>query len=120
MVKDDKHRTRGLVYGGEEIDLAKRPLLRRFIGRAQEEAHRFAIEYHRNARGKAMLRSELDGVPGIGPKRRAALLSMFGGAERVKAATEDELASAPGMTRAAARELLAYFSKPEGDSRSRG
>jgi excinuclease ABC subunit C len=110
MVKDDKHRTRGLVYGGEELDLKKLPLLYRFTGRVQEEVHRFAIEYHRNARGRAMLRSELDGVPGIGPKRRNALLARFGSSERIKAATEDELSLTPGMTRVAAKKLLAYFS----------
>jgi excinuclease ABC subunit C len=75
----------------------------------QEEVHRFAIEYHRQARGKAMLRSELDAAPGRGPKRRAALLSEFGSLERIKSATEEELSRAPGMTRTAARKLLAHF-----------
>ncbi|MDR1247131.1 MAG: excinuclease ABC subunit UvrC [Clostridiales Family XIII bacterium] len=110
MVKDDKHRTRGLVCGGEEFDLKNNPLLYRFTGRVQEEVHRFAVEYHRNERGKAMLRSEFDGIPGIGPKRRNALLSRFGSSERIKAATEEELSLTPGMTRAAAKSLLAHFS----------
>jgi excinuclease ABC subunit C len=111
MVKDDKHRTRGLVYRGEEFDLKKHPLLYRFTGRVQEEVHRFAIAYHREARGKAMTRSELDGVRGIGPKRRNALLAHFGGTERIKAASEGELLQVPGMTRAAAQALRAHFSK---------
>jgi excinuclease ABC subunit C len=113
MVKDDKHRTRGLVLGGVEFDLKSRPLLYHFTGKVQEEAHRFAIEYHRGARGKAMLHSELDEIPGIGPKRRNALLTRFGGLERIKAASEDELARTPGMTRAAARRLAAHFSARE-------
>jgi excinuclease ABC subunit C len=110
MVKDDKHRTRGLVCNGAELDLKQHPLLYHFTGKVQEETHRFAIEYHRGARGKTMLRSELDGVPGIGPKRRNALLAHFGNIERIKAATEEELLQAPGMTRAAARNLAAHFS----------
>jgi excinuclease ABC subunit C len=111
MVKDDKHRTRGLVFRGEEFDLKKRPLLYHFTGRVQEEVHRFAIAYHREARGKAMTRSALDDVRGIGPKRRNALLAHFGGAERIKAASEEELSQVPGMTRAAAQALRAHFSK---------
>ncbi|MDR2296119.1 MAG: excinuclease ABC subunit UvrC [Clostridiales Family XIII bacterium] len=110
MVKDDKHRTRGLVYRGAELDLKIRPLLYHFTGKVQEEVHRFAIEYHRGARGKAMIRSELDGVPGIGPKRRNALLARFGSVDRIKSASEEELSQTPGMTRAAARDLLAHFS----------
>jgi excinuclease ABC subunit C len=117
MVKDDKHRTRGLVFRGAELDLKKHPLLYRFTGRVQEEVHRFAIEYHRGARGKAMLRSELDDAPGIGPKRRNALLVRFGSVERIKAASEEELAQTPGMTRAAARKLSAHFSAQGRESR---
>jgi excinuclease ABC subunit C len=111
MVKDDRHRTRGLIYNGEELDLKKHPPLYHFTGRLQEEVHRFAIDYHRDSRGKRMLRSELDGAPGIGPKRRNALLVRFGSAERIKTATEEELCETPGMTRAAARALLAYFAE---------
>jgi excinuclease ABC subunit C len=111
MVKDDKHRTRGLVYDGVEFDLKKTPLLYHFTGKLQEEVHRFAIEYHRGARGKAMLRSELDGIEGIGPKRRNALLEKFGSMARIRAASEEELSETPGMTRAAARKLLERFSE---------
>jgi excinuclease ABC subunit C len=113
MVKDDKHRTRGLICGGEELDLKKLPLMYHFIGRVQEEVHRFAIDYHKSTRGKNMLRSELDDAPGIGPKRRNALLSHFGSTERIKAATEDELSKAPGMTGSAAKKLAEYFSDSE-------
>jgi excinuclease ABC subunit C len=109
MVKDDKHRTRGLVFRGEEFDLKRHPLLYHFTGTVQEEVHRFAIEYHRGVRGKAMTRSALDDIPGIGPKRRNALLARFGGLAGIKAASEDELSLTPGMTRAAARRLLEHF-----------
>jgi excinuclease ABC subunit C len=112
MVKDDKHRTRGLVCGGAEFDLKKHPLLYHFTGKVQEEVHRFAVEYHRGARGREMLRSELDGIAGIGPKRRNALLARFGSAERIRTASEEELSETPGMTRAAARKLRAHFSEP--------
>jgi excinuclease ABC subunit C len=110
MVKDDKHRTRGLVFRGAELNLKEHPLLYHFTGRVQEEAHRFAIEHHRGARGKKMLHSALDEIPGIGPKRRNALLTRFGGLEGIKAASEEELSQTPGMTRAAARRLTAHFS----------
>ncbi|MDR3294466.1 MAG: excinuclease ABC subunit UvrC [Clostridiales Family XIII bacterium] len=116
MVKDDRHRTRGLVYGGEELDLKKNPLLYHFTGTIQEEVHRFAVEYHRGRRGKAMLRSELDGIDGIGPKRRNALLAHFGSLDAVKAASEDELVRAPGMNRAAAKKLRAHFGGAGEDS----
>jgi excinuclease ABC subunit C len=110
MVKNDSHRTRGLIYNGEELELKAHPLLYHYIGTVQEEVHRFAIEYHRGLRARKLVHSELDDIDGIGEKRRGALLSHFGGLEGIKAATEDELAGVPGMNKAAARKVKSYFS----------
>jgi excinuclease ABC subunit C len=75
------------------------------VQRLRDEAHRFAITYHRNIRGKKSLRSQLDDVPGVGPARKKALLRQFGSLRAIKAASLDELASVPGMTRRTAEEL---------------
>lgn len=129
MVKDDKHRTRALVYrkseafGGktgaydfgdspyEEIPLAGKTMLFRYIGRMQEEVHRFAIEYHRKLRSKNAEGSVLDEIPGIGPVRRAALLKHFKSVEQIKSASLDELSSAPDMTEASAQNVWEFFHK---------
>jgi len=112
MVKDDKHRTRGLVSArtDEEVDLLALPNAYHLIGTIQEEVHRFAVEYHRGVRGKRLTESALDAIPGIGEKRRAALLLKFGSIEGIKAATEEELAAVPGMTREAARRVKKQLS----------
>jgi excinuclease ABC subunit C len=73
--------------------------------RVRDEAHRFAITYHRKVRGKQTIISQLDGVPGIGPKRRSALLKHFGSIDAIRAASVEELAAVPGMTRKAAEQL---------------
>jgi excinuclease ABC subunit C len=117
MVKDDRHRTRGLVYlpgGGAgdkttEEPLAGQPALYRFLGTVQEEVHRFAIDYHRKLRDKKPLGSVLDGIPGVGPARRNALLARFGSVENIRAATEAELASVPGIPPALAAAIRQYF-----------
>lgn len=113
MVKDDEHRTRALVYAdGDsfgEIPLKDKPLLFSYIGTVQEEVHRFAIEYHRSLRDKGKLRSELDEIEGIGPARRNALLEHFGSIDRIREATAEELAAAPGVTERAARSVYEYF-----------
>ena len=75
--------------------------------RVRDEAHRFAITYHRTVRSKQTIISQLDGVPGIGPKRRSALLKHFGSINAIRAASEEELAAVPGMTRKAAEQLKA-------------
>jgi excinuclease ABC subunit C len=75
--------------------------------RVRDEAHRFAITYHRKVRTKQTIISQLDGVPGIGSKRRSALLKHFGSIDAIRAASEDELAAVPGMTRKAAEQLKA-------------
>ncbi|MDR3364563.1 MAG: excinuclease ABC subunit UvrC [Clostridiales Family XIII bacterium] len=109
MVKDDRHRTRGLVSGGIETDLTQTPELYRLVGTIQEEVHRFAVEYHRGVRGKKLTKSELDDIKGIGEKRKRALLLKYGGVEGVRAAAADELAAVPGMGRAAAEAVAAHF-----------
>jgi len=109
MVKDDRHRTRALLYEGTEFPLEKEPLLFHFVGAIQEEVHRFSIEYQRSVRGKAMTRSLLDEIPGIGEKRRNALLLRFGSIDRIREATAEELAETPGMTEAAAEAVLTFL-----------
>ena len=111
MVKDEKHRTRGLVSGGTETDLSETPELYHLIGAIQEEVHRFAVDYHRGVRGKKAVKSALDDIPGIGEKRRRALLLKYGGIEAIKSATVEELAAVPGMNRAAAEAVAAWFQK---------
>jgi excinuclease ABC subunit C len=117
MVKDDKHRTRALIYRKkdsdeyEEIPLAGKNLLFKYIGRMQEEVHRFAIEYHRNVRNKRVGTSVLDDIEGIGPARRTALLEHFKSVDNIKAATLEELENAPSMNRKAAENVRRYFNK---------
>ncbi|MBQ4595372.1 MAG: hypothetical protein IJB14_00250, partial [Firmicutes bacterium] len=124
MVKDDKHRTRALVYrkgqaiaGGvpealyEEIPLAGKNMLYKYIGRMQEEVHRFAIEYHRKVRSKNAELSVLDEIQGIGPARRAALLKHFKSVDAVKAASLSEIEEVQGMTTAAAMSVWSFFHK---------
>ena len=111
MAKDDKHRTRALVYMDQEYDLKHQSDLYSFLGTIQEEVHRFAIEYHRKLRGKQMTRSVLDGIEGIGEKRKLALLSHFGSVDNIRAASVDELSRAPGMNLAVAEKVSEYFAK---------
>ncbi|HWQ77227.1 MAG TPA: excinuclease ABC subunit UvrC [Anaerovoracaceae bacterium] len=108
MVKDDKHRTRGLIFREQELGLKENPILYRYISSIQEEVHRFAIEYHQGLRKKSLQRSALDAVEGIGEKRRNALLTHFGSIDRIKEATLEELQKAPGMTRPAAEKIIAW------------
>ncbi|MDR0356969.1 MAG: excinuclease ABC subunit UvrC [Clostridiales Family XIII bacterium] len=111
MVKDDKHRTRGLVFGGAEFDLKATPALFHLIGGIQEEVHRFAIDYHRGARKSSAVRSRLDEIPGIGERRRNALLTKFGSIDAIRNAEEDDLAAVPGMNRSAAKQVRAFFER---------
>ena len=104
MVKDDRHRTRALVTPeGREIGIAGQQAVFALIGQIQEETHRFAITYHHQKHGKSALRSALDGIPGIGPKRQEALRKRFGSVKRIREAEESELAAVLGP--AAARSL---------------
>lgn len=109
MVKDDNHRTRGLYYNNVELPIDKHSEGFRLITRIQDEAHRFAIEYHRALRGKGQVKSILDDIPDIGPTRRKALMRQFKAIEAVKEATVEELESAPGMNRKAAESVYNFF-----------
>ncbi|MDF3002858.1 MAG: uvrC [Bacillota bacterium] len=111
MVKDDKHRTRGLLRAEKELDLKTDPVLYQFVASVQEEVHRFAIDYHRDLRKKSLQRSALDTIEGIGEKRRNALLSHFGSIDRIKEATLEELCQVPEITKPAAEKVLAWAAK---------
>ena len=109
MVKDDNHRTRGLYYNNVEVPIDKHSEGFRLITRIQDEAHRFAIEYHRSLRVKGQVKSVLDDIPDIGPARRKALMKQFKSLEAVKEATIEELEAAPGMNRKAAQSVYQFF-----------
>ncbi len=109
MVKDDRHRTRGLYYEDREIPIDPRSEAFKLMTRIQDETHRFAIEYHRSLRGKAQVHSVLDDIPGIGPARRRALMNALSDIEAIRAADGKTLAAIPGMTRETARTVYAFF-----------
>ncbi len=116
MAKDDRHRTRALVFeDGREIDLVHHNVLFRYCGTIQEEVHRFAIDYHHRLHSKNSFHSELDDIPGIGPKRRNDLLYHFKSMDAIRAVSEEELMEVPSMSRQAAENIRAYFaSHPAG------
>ena len=111
MVKDDHHRTRGLYYNNKEIPIDRSGEAFKLITRIQDEAHRFAIEYHRSLRGKAQTSSILDEIPGIGPARRKALMREFGSIEEIMEADEERLLQVPEITQGAAEEIFRFFHK---------
>ena len=111
MVKDEKHRTRGLIYQDRELDLKTNPILFKYIGTIQEEVHRFAIDYHRGLRDKSLQRSALDKIDGIGEKRRNALLAHFGSIDKIKEATLEELCKVNGITKPAAEKIREWATK---------
>ena len=110
LVKDDKHRTRGIIYNGEEKIIRRGSNLMHFITRVQDEVHRFAITYHRSLRDKRTLHSTLEDIPGVGEKRRKSLLTKFGSVEKIKRATYEELINTPGVDRKSAENIIKYFS----------
>ena len=111
MVKDDRHRTRALITSaGHEIGIVGNQAVFSFIGTIQEETHRFAIEYHRSLRS-ASIGSRLDGIPGVGEKRRTALLKQFRSVKAIRDAGVDELAAV--VPRSAAQAIYAYFHEEE-------
>ena len=112
MVKDDKHRTRGLYFRNVEIPIDRNSEGFKLITRVQDEAHRFAIEYHRLLRSKGQVRSILDDIPGIGPTRRKELMRHFQGIDDIKAATVEELSGLPGMNKKAAEQVYTFFHAP--------
>lgn len=109
MVKDDHHRTRGLYYQNKEIAVNRDSEAFRLITRIQDEAHRFAIEYHRQLRGKGQVHSILDDIDGIGPARRKALMRQYLSLEDIKKASVEELANVPSMNEKAAESVYKFF-----------
>lgn len=109
MVKDDHHRTRGLYFQNQEIPIDTSGEGFRLITRIQDEAHRFAIEYHRSLRSKEQVHSILDDIPGIGDTRRKALMRHFKSLENIRDASPEELAQAESMNAASARQVYDFF-----------
>lgn len=109
MVKDDNHRTRGLYYNNEEIPIDHRSEGFRLITRIQDEAHRFAIEYHRSLRSKVQVKSVLDDIPGVGPARRKALMRSFGSLEEIQNTDVETLCGIPEINRRCALEIHKFF-----------
>lgn len=109
MVKDDNHRTRGLYYHNEEIPIDRNSEGFKLVARIQDEAHRFAIEYHRSLRSKSQVHSVLDEIPGIGPSRRKALMRHFGSIEEIKNADMETFLSVEGIPRNIAEEIYSFF-----------
>ncbi len=109
MVKDDNHRTRGLYYRNVEIPIDTHSEGFKLITRIQDEAHRFAIEYHRSLRSKAQVKSVLDEIPGVGPARRKALMRHFGSINEVREASVEQLCEVPEIPEHIARQIYAFF-----------
>lgn len=109
MVKDDNHRTRGLYYQNQEILFPPKNEAFDLITRIQDEAHRFAIEYHKLLRGKQQVKSVLDDIPGIGPTRRKALLQSMKTIEAIRNASVEELMKIQGMNQPSAQAVYLHF-----------
>ena len=109
MVKDDNHRTRGLYFNNIEIPIDRHSEAFKLITRIQDEAHRFAIEYHRSLRSKSQVKSVLDDIEGIGPTRRKALMKRFQSLENIRNASVEELAETDGMNQKAAEAVYRFF-----------
>lgn len=109
MVKDDRHRTRGLYYNNEEIPIDPSSEGFRLITRIQDEAHRFAIEFHRKLRSQGQVHSILDDIPDIGPARRKALMKYYKSLEEIQNASVEELRNLPSMNEKSAKEVYNFF-----------
>ena len=116
MVKDEKHRTRGLYFENRELPVDRNSEGFHLITRIQDEAHRFAIEYHRLLRSKGQVHSILDDIPGIGPGRRKELMRHYQSLEEIRQASEEELAALPSMNQRAARSVYEFFHRETGGS----
>lgn len=114
MVKDDNHRTRGLYYHNIELPIDTHSEGFKLITRIQDEAHRFAIEYHRSLRSKTQVKSVLDDIPGVGPARRKALMRHFKSLQEIRQATVEELMEIPEMNERTAQEIVAFFASQTG------
>ena len=112
MVKNDRHQTRGLYFNNVEIDINTRGPAFKMITNVQDEAHRFAITYHKNKRSKAQVHSILDDIPGIGPKRRLELMRNYASMEELKNATAEEISEKCGFPINISEEVLNYLKKP--------
>ncbi len=113
MVKDDYHRTRGLYFQNKEMPISERSEGFKLITRVQDEAHRFAIEFHRSLRSKEQVHSILDDIPGIGETRRKALMRSFESVEAIRDADIETLAGAPSMNRGSAEAVYRFFHEKE-------
>ena len=109
MVKDDNHRTRGLYYQNVEIPIDTHSEGFKLITRIQDEAHRFAIEYHRSLRSKAQVKSVLDEIPGVGPARRKALMRHFGSINEIKEASVETLCEVPEIPEHIGKQIYEFF-----------
>ena len=109
MVKDDNHRTRGLYYNNTELPIDRDSECFRLITRIQDEAHRFAITFHRQLRGKSQVHSVLDDIPGVGPARRKDLMRHFENIDAIRNADIEELKKLPSMNEKSARDVYHFF-----------
>ena len=109
MVKDDHHRTRGLYYNNEELPIDRNSECFRLITRIQDEAHRFAITFHRKLRNQGQVHSILDDIPGVGPTRRKELMRHFENLDAIRNASVDELKELPSMNEKTACEIYNFF-----------
>lgn len=109
MVKDDNHRTRALYYNNKEVEFPKGSEAILMITALQDEAHRFAIEYHKQLRRSNQIRSVLDEIPGVGPSRRKALLKYFKDVDNIREATLEELENVPGLPKSTAAYIYRFF-----------
>ena len=109
LVKDDHHHLRGVIYGDEEFPIQYGTPIWTFLNEIFEEVHRFALGYHQTLRKKDMLASELENIPGIGKKRREALMRHYGTVDNIRTAGTEELAQVPGMSRQSAEAVAAYY-----------
>lgn len=116
LVKDDFHRTRGIIYKNEEFNVDLNSRAYKMIYKIQEEAHRFAINYHRNLRSKTMFKSELDDIKLIGPKRKENLLKHFKSIYKIKKASIKELMEVESMNEKSAESLYEHFRRANNGS----
>ena len=109
MVKDDNHNTRGLFYNNVELPIDTHSEGFKLITRIQDEAHRFAIEFHRSLRSKDQVRSVLDNIPGVGETRRKALMKHFDSIEHIRSADVETLSKVPGIPKNVAQDIYSFF-----------
>ena len=109
MIKDDKHMTKGLIFNKQEVLLLKNTELYRLISTIQNEAHRFAINYHRDLRKKSVFKTVLDDIEGVGEKRKLALLRKFGSVQSISEASMEELMDTPTLNQQVAKAVFTYF-----------